>query len=313
MKYYYTHNNHFKFGYDLHHPYQKRKGPEDVFQFSYGSIQSPITDWRTANRAAAETIRANFDEPLWILFSGGTDSEVCIRSFLEAKVPVQIATLRFANNLNDHDLKYVEKFSSQYNIKVHYFDLDVAHFWESGDMLSFVDPVACVSPILACHLWLADQVQGVPIIAQGEPHLKKQIPDDYVPGVSAYEPSPWHLYESERLCALYNHFMRQNKPAVPGFFQYLPEQIYSFCFYNPIMKQLVNNELVGKLGTRTSKNKMVYQYYPEMESREKLTGFENLEALHDHWRKFLADRFPYNDQNARIEYADLKRMLTGSI
>lgn len=218
--------------------------------------------------------------------------------------------MRFNDNLNSHDLEYVKKFAYEHNIKIHYHDLSILDFWNSKIMLDIADSVSSVSPILASHLWLAEQIKGVPVIAQGEPHLKKSIPDSYIPGVSPYIESSWHLVESERLCSLYQYFIQKNKPAVPGFFQYLPEQIYSFCFANKMMTNLVENKIVGKLGTRSSKNQMIHQFYPEIQSRPKFTGFEKIEVQHNFWRQFLANRFPNSDHHYKVEYEDLRKMLS---
>ncbi len=301
----YTHNNHFKFGYAPNRFYQKRASAQDQFIFEYGVASGCTTDWRISNKQAAETIRANFKGDLWILFSGGTDSECCIHSFLDAEIPFKIATLRMKRNLNDHDLKYAVHFAKSHSLAIEYFDLDVEEFTQGDQLYRYTDPISCVSPILACHLWLADQVKGVPILAQGECHLKKEVPNGYKPGESLYEPSNWCLYESERACSLYMHFIKGQKPAVPGFFQYTPDQIYTFLTQNPLLKKLTNNELMGKLGTRSSKNQLIRQFYPEIELREKFTGFEKINELHDQIREKLAERYPDADSYSKENFHSL--------
>lgn len=308
--YEYTSKNHFRFGYNASRWFCNREQPADQFMAQFGRAEKKTSSWREANKDACKTIRQNFAGPLWVLFSGGTDSEICIRAFIEAQIPIRIATLKFTNDLNAHDLKYVESLQRKLGLDVTYFEMDLLHFFNSNEMYKIVDAIECVSPILACHLWLADQLDGVPIIAQGEPYLKKDIPADYVPGESPYERSPWRLVESERLCSLYKHFIFKNRPAVPGFFQYTPEQFYSYLTGNKILKDLIQDKVVGKLGTRTSKNIMAYQYYPEVEPRQKFTGFERVEELHNLKRAELARRFPYSDQNYFIEYHELIRTLT---
>lgn len=309
MKYQYTNENHFVFGYLGHKPYGDRRHPSDQFCFQYGKVLHSDMNWREANRLAAESIRKNFTGDIWILYSGGTDSEVCLHAFREAGIDVKIATLRFHNQLNSHDLEYVEKYSRATKQPIHFFDLDIENFWSSERLYQYVDPIQCVSPVLAYHLWLADQVPGVPVLAQGEPYLAKQVSENDLPGVSLVEARPWSIVESERLCSLYKHFIKKQSPAVPGFFQYTPEQIFSFCFHNPIMSDLVQNKIPGKLGTRSSKNQMIHQFYPEIELRQKYTGIEKIEPLHDSYRAQLAKRFPYHDANARLEWSELKRSL----
>lgn len=308
----YTFENHFQFGYLNGSTFSNRVSPGDTFVASYGKCRTQISSWREANRQACIDIAQKSSSQIYILFSGGTDSEICIRSFIEAEIPFKIATLRFTHGLNSHDLYYVEKLKQELNLPVSYFDLDILDFWESNDFYNLVDRIQCVSPILACHLWLADQLDGLPIIAQGEPHLKKEIPSDYIPGHSPYLPSKWNLLESERLCSLYKHFSLQGRPAIPGFFQFLPEQIYTYLTANPLLQDLVQNKVIGKLGTRSSKNLMAQQFYPELTPRQKFTGYEKIEEQHDKKRSELASRFPDSDQVFSFEYNELVKNLAPS-
>jgi len=287
MKYNFTAGNHFQFG----------STPDGAFHFQYGSIEQKIDNWRLANQLAAQKIAENSTTQIVVLLSGGIDSEICLKHFLEIKAPVIAASLRFANDVNAYDLEHVYRIQKETGVHVEFFDLDPEKFWNSKEMLEITDPIQCVSPLLACHLWLAEQISGLPVIAQGEPHLVKSANDQ------------WDLVESERLCSLYRHFMRISRPAIPGFFQYLPEQIFSFCFHNPLLKQLVSNQIPGKLGTRSSKNKMIYQFYPELAAREKKTGVEVIQNLHDFHRKQLANRYPDFDHHAYLSYENLRKVL----
>lgn len=280
----YTDKNHFEFGYLPNRKYSVRQSNEEIFYTKFGVAQQDCQNWREANKLAALKIQQNLPGPYWLLLSGGTDSEICLRAFLEAGVSLNVATLRLANNGNDHDLKYVEKIKNQLGIKVHYFDLDPFEFLRSQDFQNICNTSRNISPIYAFHMWLGSQLPGTPIIAQGDVHLRKQ--DD----------GTWSYVEHERLCALYRYFIFYDKPAVPGFFQYLPEQTLSYLKYNPYLKKLVNNEIEGKLGHRSSKNIMALQFYPEVELRTKYTGFEQIESLIDIYRQQLRKKFSNDNQ-----------------
>ncbi len=305
----YTFHNHFQFGYQSDRLYAVRSTSDEIFYARYSQPSRPITSWREANTTACLEISRKAVGDIWVLLSGGVDSEICLRSFLESKIPVRVASLRLKNGLNNHDMAYVKKLEAELSLQVTYFDLDAEAFFNSQDMESIVNPIQCISPILAAHLWLADQLDGTPIIAQGEPYFIKQVPEDYIPGESPYLPSSWFLVESESLCSLYRHFILQDRPAIPGFFQYLPEQFYSYMKFNPILLDLVNNRIVGKLGTRTSKNKIAYQFYPELEPREKYNGFEKIQSMVDLKRSELTTRFPHSDQLYYIGYDELLSQL----
>lgn len=310
LRFPYTFENHFKFGYEPSALYRTRTNPNQKFFAQYGKIYDPPRSWRAANRLAARKIRESTQENLHVLYSGGIDSEVCLLSFLEEEIPVQVAILELENGLNAHDIEFAFRFCDKNGIAPTVYKLNIEEFWRSPEFYKLIDPIHCLSPIIACQLWLADQVFGVPILGQGEVHLKKYVDSTYVPGESPYLPGPWHLIESERLCAMYLHFMNRQKPAVPGFFQYMPDQIYAQLKNNPVIQSLVQNKEIGKLGTRTSKSRIVASEYPELELRPKLTGFEQIEVEHDILRAELAERFPASDQDFKMEYQQLLKDLS---
>lgn len=306
----YTKQNHFKFGFDNKDWYLNRTSSNQKFVTEYGRAKTDLTSWRQANlKAAKEIYLAARDKKIWVLYSGGIDSEVCLKSFLEAKVPIEIAIMKYEDDSNLHDISYAFNFCKKHDLPFKIYNLNISKFWGSEEMYEIVDLCHCVSPQLAACLWLGEQVDGVPVIAQGDPYLKKIVPKDYVPGVSPYLPSPWHYVESSRLCSLFRYFMFKKKPAVPAFFQYIPEQILSFIKHNGLLQELINNRVVGKLGTRTSKLPMYSEEYPELQERPKLHGFEQFEELHSKYRLELAERFPLEDEDFTIPVEQMIKLL----
>ncbi len=297
--YQYTHQNYFEFGYFPDRKYSKREHNDEIFYANLSPALADIQCWRKANIDAALKVQKNLPGPYWLLLSGGTDSEVCARAFKEAGVPFQAITLRLADEANEYDIRHVNALKDELGIAVEFVDLNPEDFLQSEEFQNISNITNNISPIYAFHLWLASQVNGTPILAQGEVHLKKA------------NDGLWYYIESERLCALYRYFILYDKPAVPGFFQYTPEQILSYLKYNPFLKRLINNEIEGKLGTRSSKNRMISQYYPEIEMRTKYTGFEKIEDMIDVYRKKLRNQFSQHDQVWHCEVGQLMRQLEG--
>lgn len=320
----YTWNQHFQFGYAIagHPPVagnvrwlSKRKNPNEIFLAKYGRSESVFPSWREANCEAARRILINCKElalrPL-VLYSGGLDSEIVLLSFLEARktlaatgqlpsnFEIDIATFRLTNNLNKHDIEYVSKFRSRLSelghselgLSFYEEDLDPLRYWQTDDFMQLARRTQTVSPIVVCQMWLCEQMLNqrsdyLPIIGQGEIHLVKQTPEGYEPGISPYLPSPWSIVETENLCGLYRFFIERGTPAVPGFFQYLPEQFESQLRTNRVLQELISTQRVGKLGTRSSKPEILAFDYPELERRPKYHGFETIEGEHDRMRKHL--------------------------
>lgn len=309
----YTSNNHFKFGYNGKNKFQDRLNTRDHFTAEYGVITNPELNWRESNNLAAREIYDKKQGAIVVLLSGGMDSEVCLKSFIDQNLTIKAMTLRFIDIDQKNELKEVERMRSQYQLNHEYVDVKLLDFIGGQEFNQIFEMSKCVSPIINTHLWLADQISGTPVIAQGEIHLKKDIPEGYIPGVSPYLKSRWHLTESERLCSIYKFFISKNKPAIPGFFQYLPEQLFSFLTKNTILQDLISDKIEGKLGTRSSKNLMTRQFYPDVPLRVKLHGWECVQDFHDELRKKLALRFPHHDDNFQIEVEELIEKLSGNL
>lgn len=307
----YTLDNHFKFGYGGINNFQDRTSSNEPFTAQYGRISRQVQSWRDANLLAAKEIYERKSGDLVLLLSGGMDSEICLKSFTDQDLPIKALTLRFTDIEPTQELKHVERIVNRYKIKHEYVETKFFDLIESSAFEKIGDDLKCVSPVIIAQLWLASQANGTAIIAQGEVHLKKDVPDDYIPGSSPYEPSLWRLVESERLCSIYKYFIQKKRPGIPGFFQYLPEQTHCFLKKNTILNDLISNRIIGKLGTRSSKNAMSLQFYPELEERIKLHGWESVQEIHDRLRHQLGSRYHGHDGYYYKEVSDLLRCLEG--
>ncbi|MBK8202131.1 MAG: hypothetical protein IPK68_07390 [Bdellovibrionales bacterium] len=100
-----THNSHFKFGYN-NKPEAFRTNPEQNWWVKYGRSRRRPLSFRDECMETARTIRAKVTGDIWILFSGGVDSETVLRSFLEAGISVKIAVARYKDQINLHDISW---------------------------------------------------------------------------------------------------------------------------------------------------------------------------------------------------------------
>lgn len=302
----------------------RRERSEDVFVAKYGRCEQEIATWRQANVEAACRILLECKQhslrPL-ILYSGGLDSEIVLFSFLEARkslgaaglldpnFQIDVVTLRLTEgsnrDLNQHDILHVKKFRARLDefqfsdegLRFLERELDIAAYWASQEFLSLALSAQVVSPIIVSQLWLCEKMLGertdyLPVIGQGEIHLVKSTPPAYEAGISPYLPSTWSIVETENLCGLYRYFASRNLPAIPGFFQFLPEQFEAQLRTNRVLHELIANQRVGKLGTRSSKPEILAFDYPELETRPKYHGFEQIEEEHNRMRMQLGSLMP---------------------
>jgi len=105
LTYDFTQNNHFRFGYDGKW-FCHRDTPDQTYQVTYDAVTREPDDFHEECLRTARLIRETTDEPLVVLFSGGTESEMIIRSFVEQKIAISAAICQFNDNLNLHDISF---------------------------------------------------------------------------------------------------------------------------------------------------------------------------------------------------------------
>ena len=105
----YSHNDHFKFAV-----------ADGKYQVSYGRSAHQPDSFRAEVRNAAYEIglaaKAS-NLPVYVYMSGGQDSEVMARGFLEACVPFTPVLIRFENERNMHDIGHAIKFCERYGLR----------------------------------------------------------------------------------------------------------------------------------------------------------------------------------------------------
>ncbi len=303
-----TYRNHFEFGYNGK-PFSFRKNPKDQWFVRYGQSSRPALSFHDECLETARVIRSRTNLPLHVMFSGGADSEVVVRSFAEAGIEIEAAILKFKDDINDHDIQWAIKACKNLNVPYRFYELDLLKFWAEGYQ-TYSDPTYCISPQLLPTMWLADQIQGYPIMGSGECFLvRTDAPDPQEPARTDYPAADWELYEKEKIAAWYRHFMIRNKEACPGFFQYTPEIILSYLM-DHYVRDLCTNKIFGKYSTVSSKLKIYQNHFPSLEERPKYTGYEKVQNEDAALRKILTDMYPETGQIHKTKYHDLVQLLS---
>lgn len=284
----YTYNNHFKFGYlqkssdnkYVENFYANRNSEADDWIVKYGQCEKNVSDFRTECIRAAQKIYDNRQGlKIDVLFSGGSDSEIVLRSFLELGVDFNVHIMRFDDYLNAHDWSYAYVICQNLNIKPIFHDLNLLKFWRTEEFRNFTWLSKCVSPQLVPHMWLMNRVDGLAIMGSGECYTARvdivENRSTNFDNTNYSKHVPWVLYEREKIASWYRFPMARNQPAVPGFFQYTPEIMYSFLVDETSLL-LHSNQHIGKLSNKGSKFNIYKKYWPELVDRKKWSGFEKV-------------------------------------
>lgn len=277
-----SHNNHFRFGYN----------DTKEWIVSYGRCSRAPKNFHDECLETARTIRHNTDEEITVLFSGGVDSEVVVRSFVEAGIPINVAVMRFKDDLNAHDISYAIETCRELKISPTFYDLDLLAFWKD-DYLPYAHLTRCFSPQLITTMWLIDQIKGFVVLGSGECLLEKK--HDH-----------WFLLEKERIASWYRFFVARNRSGCPGFFQYTPEILLSYLL-DPEVVKMVKESVVDS--SAKIKLEMYQQHFP-LKTRPKFTGYEKVQHEDHVIRTKLKEIYGDADQIVKTEYNDLVSLLS---
>lgn len=271
-------DQHFEFGYgEGEHfvPFSKRSKSDENWNVRYGRCRRMPMKFRfeclEAAREISSIARGNVD----VLFSGGADSEVALRSFVEAGLNVKAHILRFTStrgaDLNLHDYAWAVVLCDSLNVQYKIHSLDLLEFWKR-DAFDYAERTRCVSPQLLSTMWLVDQVDGFAVLGSGENYIVKDRSDFRTRPAGSLPPSMWYLHEKEKIASWYRHFLVRNRAGAPGFFQWNPELMMSW-FLDPMIVALWNDLFPGKLDSMSSKSTFYRQHFA-IPVRPKFTGFE---------------------------------------
>jgi hypothetical protein len=308
-----SHQNHFKFGYNGEW-FRLRETTQDVFTVTYGQCDTEPGSFLDESMRAARLIGTVADGPIHVLFSGGVDSEVTMLCFLAAQVPVTAAIMRFANDVNQHDIAFAVKFCQRHYIPYRFYDLDIEAFFRER-LLDYTIPVRCNAPMMAATMWLIDQIDGYPVLGQGECYLlrperrrQQRLPNAKVTSYYnvAFTDDQWALQESESVNAWYRHFLLRGRNGAPGFFQFTPQQILSYLRDPHVVSKLAELDHISNESWKL----WVYQQYLDLETRPKYNGYEPIiEAIHP-YRARHTRRFPHALSFVLFDYEYLLRDLS---
>ena len=283
----FTKNNHFKFGYKESGWFQNRTTPNETFICEYGRADSVMT-FRDANIYAANYIEQIATDNISIMLSGGADSEITAWVFIDAGIPFRAAVMRFKNDSNKHDIDYAVSFCNKHNIPIDFYDLDVTAYLASTE---FEDTVRKYQTTCerATSLWLAKQIPNFAILGQGEPVVVKYLGE-------------WCFQEKERICSWNKYWIFNNKPGIPGFHQFSPEQILS-CLTDELTLDMIHDK-TPYWSNDKFKHEFYKKHYPDFEIRQKYTGFEKLASVNIPMRERILSTFPYFIGEWQIPYND---------
>ena len=97
MEHEFTHNNHFKWGYNKRW-FTERVKPQDRYTVEFGACEREPSDFKNECHWVAKLIDQYayaHGTSIELMYSGGSESEVMLRSFIDQDIKVNINTIQF--------------------------------------------------------------------------------------------------------------------------------------------------------------------------------------------------------------------------
>jgi hypothetical protein len=256
--------------------YIRASGSGSNFTITIDQLPNTFDNYFIESCRAAEDVYANKQGKLHLLYSGGIDSEYALSVFLHLKMDVTPVIINLNPQYNDFDIKYATDFCNKVNITPLIINLDFDNFVKSGQFLE-VSKI-CQSELYhrAATAYVAGTLSGTVLLGDGEPYIKNNN-------------STWDIEIYQHDYAVWNYFVANDIHGTTHFNRYTPEMLLSFLA-DSRMKDLANNEVIGKLSSNSSKFIMYNRHARfNLEERPKYHGYEKIEKSnifqHDAFRE----------------------------
>lgn len=281
-----------------------RQDGNDSFSTQFTSITKPVGTFKKELLNAARSTMDHCDSKPVVLFSGGLDSEIMLRSFLEIGVIPEVVIARYENDYNIYDVSYAVTICSILNVPYKILDMNLAKFYEN-EAERYSELAQIDRPRALPYCKLLETIDGFPIMGASDLSPWRTNEDYSVKGI-------WMMRCWEHDIGWSKFLRKINKPGIAEWFKWTPGLVLSYL-QTSWFKKLINDEYYGKLGSNSTKIIGYREAYPDILEREKQTGFEKADLLINEFEIFLQKKynvFPYR-QSVDRTLDDLWLEITG--
>ena len=256
---------------------------DDVFSTEFNVTSVSANSFKYELLSAARDILDHYQglSPC-IFFSGGVDSDIVLRTFVELGAKPKVYIVRYENDYNIYDVSYAITVCSMLGVDYKIIDFNLKKFYENDAEL--ISENAQVDRAMALpQLKFMDYVDGLPIYSASDPSWTR-LNDDYS------TKGQWVMRCWEHDIGWSNYALFKNRPAVMEFFKWSPSLLMAWN-KTEWLKKLTNDQYYGKLGTSSTKINGYREAYPDLIERRKKTGFETCPDLVLEFEKFLEKKY----------------------
>ena len=316
MKRNYSHKDHYQFGWG-NGMFNFDTKDDQAYWVKYGQVSRPPMSFKQECIEAARLIGATAEKPILVFASGGIDSEVIQRCFLDADVPFESITYNLVYEgrvVNEHDTQYVTPFVEKYGIKHRFCDIDLTELLETR----YFDSVKKYQTWMPGSIMQAEWAQKfckeyLCVFGLVDDLLLKRAH-----WVGITEHKELVVLQEPSVVSVLHAVAEMSETAVVSFFCYTPEQMLSW-FTQEDIRVFVNYEKsFPKISMYGLKPFIYFKHWPELAPREKTHGYEQIDMFSTFQKcmesPFVKRAMDMVDNKKLVTYArysDVVKMLSG--
>jgi hypothetical protein len=277
-------NNWYKWNYGEDSNFGRQDQNLKKFYTNYScGLNRPILSFKEELENAAKSTLDHYPglKPC-IFFSGGVDSELILRSYLNIGSNPEVFIVRYENDYNLYDVSYAVSICNSLDIKFNLVDFNLKKFY-SNDAELISEQSQIDRPRMLPHLKFTDYAEGLIIVGHSDIRWFRTDDNYNVKGTWLAQD-----FEHDIGCDKYN--ILHNRPAIYQWWKWTPGLIISYTKLNWFQK-LINDQYVGKLGINSTKIYGFKEIYPDLLYRKKYTGFEKIDLLINEFETFLNQKY----------------------
>lgn len=279
-----THNNWltYSFGNTINSP---KRFSQDIFKLHIAKQdrQAVIPNYYDALLLNAQRMRDEFSEPLDVCFSGGTDSEIVLRVFKDAGIKHNTFIFQYENDINVRDVVRAVDFCESYYIDYKIININLSKFFEN-EAEELQSKVWCPKVTRLPRLKFLDHLDNIPVFCDFQPRWHRRKRGDF-----SIE-SDWFTYFNEADFSVSMYANLIERKVIGNWFLYSPEVLLSFNNLTPI-KRLIRDGFEDKTNSMLLRTMIHQDFWPDLQPRYKLHGYENVEGNYGTMPRFMLEFF----------------------
>jgi hypothetical protein len=215
-----------------------------------------------------------------IFFSGGLDSELVLRSYIDIGADPIVNIFRFEDHINEYDVSYAIVICETLGVKYNIIDFNIAKFFEhDAESISNISQID--RPRGLPQLKFLDFTQGFAVLGIGDPRWTRSVKDN----------TPWVLLDQEHDTGWDKYILHKNIPAIAQWFKWTPELVLAYTELEWFKDLIINNKWTGREGVTSTKIIGYREAYPDLLQRTKKTGMEPIDGVIDEFEEFLKKKY----------------------